>query len=145
MPHGRVTLRPHESDIGRRLSSILPTGRLIWPYRAAMRRTLGLVLAAGLVGSACGASDDPRARLRIACDSVTEAVAADPRADSGETLGDVLAKVAQIAEETADDVTDTHELAEALAWELEAGGSVSEVAFRTGPVCDQVYDYVEES
>ncbi len=98
----------------------------------------------GLVLGGCGASDDPRARLRAVCDSIAEAMRSDLTADSTVALEDERKEVDRIVDETVDGGTDTHDLAEDLAWELEAGGTVGNVAFRTTAACEQIHDYVEE-
>lgn len=109
-------------------------------------RGIGVVtVLASLVLSACGASDDPRARLRGVCDAIAETLRSDMTADSKTALADERKEVDRIVEETADGGTDTHDLAEGLAWELEAGGTVGAVAFRTTAACEQIYDYAEES
>lgn len=104
-----------------------------------------VAVLASLVLSSCGASDDPRARLRGVCDAIAEALQSDMTADSKTALADERDKVDQIIDETVDGGTDTDDLAESLAWELEAGATVGDVAFRTTVACEQIYDYVEES
>lgn len=109
-------------------------------------RGMGVVaVLASLVLSGCGANDDPRARLRGVCDAIAEALRSDMTADSATALADERDEVDQIIDETVGGGTDTNDLAKSLAWELEAGGTVGAVAFRTTAACEQIYDYVEES